>query len=152
MAKCHLFQGSKDILTFKYQFIDWKPKKEKLYDISVDAKRFDKVQHSFLIKKNYQEIRNIEKLPQFYKRHLWKTYSKNYTKIQCSLSNQEKHKEICSHNAYSAFMGGSNQLIRQEKQIRKIQIRRVGVKLTFADMTVHNSMASVKSEFSKVVE
>lgn len=49
-------------------------------------------------------------------------------------------------------MGGSNQLIRQEKQIRKIQIRRVGVKLTFADMTVHNSMASVKSKFSKVVE
>lgn len=38
------------------------------------------------------------------------------------------------------------------RKIRKIQIRRVGVKLTFADMTVHNSMASVKSEFSKVVE
>ena len=47
--------------------------------ISIDAKKaFDKIQHSFMIKKKSPESRHRRNIPQHNKSHIQPTYSKHY--------------------------------------------------------------------------
>ena len=166
MIKVGLFQGYKDSSIYGNQSMwytiltNLKIKNHMI--ISIDAeKAFDKIQHPFIIKTLHGHSRN---LPQHSKGHIWQTYSKHYSqwwKTE-SIPLRSGTRQGCplSPLLFNIVLEVLATAIREEKEIKGIQIRKEEVKLLlFADdmiQYIDNLKDSIRklleliSEFSKV--
>ena len=132
--------------------------------ISIDAeKALDKIQHPFMIK-TLQQSRHTRDIPQCNKSHLWQTHSQHYTeqgKVE-SIPHGTGTRQRCplSSLLFNTALEVLTRLIRQEREIKGIQISKEEVKLSlFADdMIVYlenpkdfsKKLLELIKEFSKV--
>ena len=111
--------------------------------ISIDAgKAFDKIHHPFLIK-NTQQGRNRGSIPQHNKGHIQETYSPHYTQWVKTKIFPTKIRNKTKLSAFTTSIQHSIEsimtVIRQEKEIKGIQIGKEEMKLSLFtdDMIVY---------------
>ena len=135
--------------------------------ISIDAGNvFDKIQHPFMIKKKTSHQSGYRgNISQYNKRHLWPTdcqHNTQWWKLKAfPLKSGTSQGCPLSPLWFNIVLEVLTTAIRQEKEIKGIQIGREDVKCHYMQMTWHNienpkeftpKLLELKNEFSKVAE